>query len=364
VSAPGSPSAVVRPAVLVAIFYASVVLALLATHAWDPRFFATVGPEWQRHDPGLVKQSDGHIFFTFATDPVGASGKYSRFRTTRILYPLAARVLALGRPTGIGWSLVLLNLVAIVLGTELMHRLLERRGLSPWYALVYGAWGGLGAALLHDTSEAFAYLCVLAGLEAQERGHPLLAGAGYLGGALSRETTLLFAVPYLLLSRRSRRTFTLVALAVVGTWCAWLGIVALVGRGPLLHPAGRPRFPLAGYLAIRGLDLPATLIWIIVPATLVLGWAACELWRRPTDASLWAAALNALLMVQLPPMNAEMYWHSGRLATGLVAATLLAAPLAASAPRLWRALAILLAISVLWTTAVALRFLFWTVTPW
>jgi hypothetical protein len=364
VRAPGTPSVVARPAVLVALFYTSVVLALLAAHAWDPRFFATVGPEWERHDPGLLKQADGHIFFDYATDPLRATSRYPRYRTARVLYPLAAHALALGRADGIGWSLLLVNLAAIVLGTELMHRLLERRGLSPWLALVYGAWGGLGSALLHGTSEAFAYLCVLAGIEAQEKGHPVLAGTGFLGGALSRETTLLLAVPYLLLSRRDRRGLSLVALGVFAAWGAWLGIVALVGTGYMIHPTLQPHFPLAGFLATRRLELPVTLVYILAPAVLVLGWAVRELWRRPADASLWAVSLNALLVLQLPPLTAEMFWHSGRLTTGFVAATLLAAPLAASAPRLWRALAILLATSVSWTIAVALRYLFWTVTPW
>jgi hypothetical protein len=364
VSAPGTPFAAARPSVLVAFFYTSVVLALLATHAWDPRFFATLGPEWERHDPGLLKQADGSAFFTFATDPLGTAGRQLRFRTARVLYPLAARALALGRADRIGWSLLLVNLAAIVLGTELMHRLLARRGLSPWLALAYGAWAGLGAALLHDTAEALAYLCVLAGIEAQERGHPVLAGIGFLSGALTRETTLLLAVPYLLFSPRDRRGLRIIGLAVLAAWGAWLGIVALVGTGAMIQPGARPRFPLAGFLATRHLDLPVTLVYIIAPAVLVLGWAARELWRRPTDASLWAAWLNALLVLQLPPRTAEIFWHSGRLATGFVTAMLLAAPLAASAPRLWRALAILLATSVSWTIAVALRFLFWTVTPW
>jgi len=87
---------------------------------------------------------------------------------------------------------------------------------------------------------ALAYPCVLAGIEAQERGHPVLAGTGYLGGALSRETTLLLAVPYLLLSRRDRRAFSLVALAVLAAWGAWLGIVALAS-GALSPSCSRPR---------------------------------------------------------------------------------------------------------------------------
>lgn len=353
-----------RPSVLVALFYATVVLSLLATHAWDPRFFATVGPQWERHDPRLEKQADGSIFFAFATDPAGTAGQHPRLRIARMLYPLAARALTFGHVDQVGWSLLLINLAAIVLGTELMHHLLARRGLSPWFALVYGAWGGLGSALLHGTAEALGYLCVLAGIEAQDRDHPVLAGLAFLSGAVTRETTLVLAVPYLLLSRRDRPAFRLVALAVLGGWGAWLAIVTMLGSGPILPSGAQPQIPLAGFLSTRLLDLPVTLVYIIAPALLVLGWAARELWRRPADASLWAAFLNALLILEFREGNAEIFWHSGRLSTGFVAAILLAAPLAASAPRVWRALTILLATSLGWTVAVTLRFMFWTVTSW
>jgi hypothetical protein len=62
-----------RPSLVAAAFYGALTIALLATHAWDPRFFATVGPEWQRHDPRLAKQADGMIFFNYAVDPMAAA---------------------------------------------------------------------------------------------------------------------------------------------------------------------------------------------------------------------------------------------------------------------------------------------------
>jgi hypothetical protein len=53
--------------------------------------------------------------------------------------------------------------------------------------------------------------------------------------------------------------------------------------------------------------------------------------------------LNVLFVLWRPPRAAKLLWHSGRLSTGLIAAVLLAAPVAASAPRRWRGLALLFA---------------------
>ena len=354
-----------RPAMVVAAFYGAVVLSLLATHAWDPRFFATVGPQWARHDPAMQKQADGSIFLDYAIDPLAASRRHDRMRTGRIMYPLAAHVLALGRPELAAWALVLIDLVAIVLGTELAQRLLERRGLPPWTALAYGAWGGSGLALLHATCEPVAYLFILAGIEAQERGRGALGGAAFLCALLTRETTALLAAPYLLArGRGTGRNRWLVAIAVAGAWGVWLCILTRLTSGSFLPGGGLPALPLSGYLGTRALDLPATVVYLVVPSLAVIVWAATGLRRRPLDASLWAALLNALLVAWLPASTVALLWHGGRLATGLVTATLLASPLAASAPRLWRGLMVLFITSASWTAAVTLRYLIWDTVSW
>jgi hypothetical protein len=284
---------------------------------------------------------------------------------SRILYPVLARSLALGRVELVGWTLILVNLAAIVAGTEVLHRLLARRGLPPWIALAYGAWVGLGLALLHDTAEPLAYLCALGGIAAWERGRLALAAVAFVGALLTRETALALVVPYLLGGSEGRVTARWrFALLVVGAWVAWTGVVFLVASGRWLPVQLLLRPPLAGYLATRLSDVPATMVFVVGPALLALGWAARELRRRPLDASLWAVALNALLVLWLPRRATELIWHSGRLSTGLVAAVLLAVPLAASAPRLWRGLAIVFAGSAVWTLAVTLRYLVWDVAPW
>jgi hypothetical protein len=354
-----------RPATVIGVFYLAIVLALLATHAWDPLFFATLGPQWQRHDPALRKHGDGAIYYRFATDPAGSIESYTRLRIARILYPLAARALALGRAELVGWTLLLINLVAIVAGTEILHRLLARRGLPPWAALAYGAWVGLGLALLHDTPEPLTYLCALAGIAAWERNRAALATAFFIGALLTRETALALILPYLLFGRQDRGMARWgVPLAVLGGCGTWLGLVYVMGTGAWVPGRLLLRIPMSGYLWTRPFDLPATLLFMVIPALLVVGWTAHGLWRRPVDASLWAAALNALFVLWLPPRAAELLWHSGRLSSGLIAAVLLSVPLATSAPRLWRGLTVLFAGSAAWTMAVTVRYLLWEVAPW
>ncbi len=351
-----------RPSAVVAAFYAAVVVALLATHAWDPLFFATLGPQWERHDPGLQKQADGTIYFHLATDPAAGTATYPRLRTARVLYPIVARALALGRTELVGWALLLVNLVAIVAGTEVLHRLLVRRGLPPWTAMAYGAWVGLGLALLHDTAEPLTYLCALAGIAAGERDRRSLAAAAFLGALLTRETAVALVVPYLQAGRDGRLTARWgMPLAVLGAWGAWIGVVFLSGSGSWVPVRLLLRSPFTGFLATRPFDLPATVLLLIMPALLTFFWAARGLVRSPFDASLWAVALNALLVLWLPPRAASMLWHSARLSTGLVAATLLAGPLAVSAPRLWAGMALLFAGSGAWTIAVTFRYLLWEI---
>lgn len=354
-----------RPAAVVAAFYAAVVLALLATHAWDARLFATTGPQWRRHDPSGTRHGDGRAYHDFAVDPAGTAREYDRMRTARILYPMLARGLALGRTELVPWALLAINVAAIVGGTEIVHRLLAARGLPVWAALGYGAWAGLGLALLHGTAEPLAYLCALAGILWLERRRLVLGALACLGALLTRETALLVIGPYLVLARDAAgRPAWRLALGVLAAWGSWLVAVRFIGVGHALPPHLTPRLPLTGFQATRLLDLPVTVIHVVAPAVAALALAGRALREHVRDAALWAVALNALFVLCLPPNSARMLWHSARLSTGLVAGVLVAAALARPAPRAWRALAALFATSALWTAAVTARYVMWDAWAW
>jgi hypothetical protein len=352
----------VRPATVVTVFYGVVLALLLSTHAWDPEFFATRGPQWLRHYPTMQFPSDGLIFHELASHPAEAVRHLRAYRVNRILYPMIAWLLALGQSGLVAWTLVLVNLAAIALATELMHRLLERRGASPWNALAYGAWVGLGLALLHDTAEPATYLAALFGIWLIDRRRPVLASAAFLAALLGRETALLLCGPYLVAAGRGKRgpSRWLPAALVLGLWLMWLTVIALwLGRP--FPSSGVLGFPFIGYRATRGADLPATLVFLLLPAVIVTVYAARHLAMRPDRAELWAALANGILVILLGPRVIGLLWHSGRVATGLVVASLLSVPLGHSSPKLGRALAMLYAASAVWTIAVAARYAFWDV---
>lgn len=349
-----------RPWVVVAVGYGLLLLALLATHRWDPEFFATTGPEWRRHHGEEDRGADGAIYLEIARDPRAAAQRQNSKRLSRILFPALAWAAALGQPALVPWTLVLVNWAAAVLGTELMHRLLVRQGVSPWMALGYGGWVGVGLPVLRDTAEPVTYLAALAGIWWWEQGRGGLARGAFLAALLGRETALLMVGPYLLANPPGRRGVTgpVAGLAVIGAWGG--GFMALrVLQGDGGSPPAPPMLPLLGFAATQPRDLAPTVLLLILPAVAVVGLGARALWQRSGDPGLWAAMLNAVLVLSLPPRTAVGFGHSGRLATGFVASTLLAAPLRARAPRVWPALAWLFAGSALWTVAVAARYLLW-----
>jgi hypothetical protein len=356
------------PVAVITLFYGVVLVILLATHGWDPRFFATVGPQWARHDPSGTRAADGARFYAIAQDPAMAAPMGAK-RASRMLYPLVARAVALGQPALIPWALMLVNWAAIVAGTAIMARILAWGGLTRWYALGYGAWGGLGLALLHGTAEPLAYLLAVVGIAAAQRGHDFWAGSAFLGALLSHESVIVLLAPYALSLGRDRRAVWRWGLpaAVFTLWAIWQG---LVGRwvGQVTAPVRFARwtlwmFPLRGYRSIQRLHLPATLVQLILPAAAAVGYAAWRLWREPAEHRLWAVLLTGLFALCLPHGSAALLWHSGRLSTGLVVATLVAWPVV-DAPRLWRGLVSMYVSSALWTLAVAVRYALWDVAPW
>jgi hypothetical protein len=169
--------------------------------------------------------------------------------------------------------------------------------------------------------------------------------------------------PYLFLGGERRAGFRrwLPGLAVLALWQVWVLAVRFS-----LHGSPRPDLwfwliPLRGFRWTRPFDLPFSVIYLIVPAVLMLVLALRGLRRAPADPALWAMVLNAFLVLSLPPLTATLVWHSARVSTGLVASLVLATSLQQSAPRAWQGLAVGLATSSGWTIAVIVRYLFWDV---
>lgn len=166
-----------------------------------------------RSSASAVIQYDPHYTYR---DPLGYDGQYSYFlaldpgnaryymdypayRYTRIVYPMLARAAALGRPALVPYTLLAVNLLAVVLGTLALAAWLRRRTLSPWLALLYGLSPGIFIATAGDLTEPLAYAFVIVALYLLEHGgrrELAAACACFAVAALTRETTAVFPVVY------------------------------------------------------------------------------------------------------------------------------------------------------------------------
>ena len=345
-----------RPWVVVLLVGLAYVGVTLARHGGDPLAFALVGTQYSQGDPQGTQGYDGQFAYFIARDPAGGWRfcDVPAYRYQRILYPLLAWALALGRSAAVGWALVALNVAALAGGTYFTERLLAARGVNCWYALVYGLYGGLVAGLRLNLTEPLAYGLVQAGLWAWEergagsrkeeaearRGRKFCSSVTMVLlalAALAKETTLIAVAGllfYLALEHRWREAVGL-GLAVGLPFAAWQGVLWVWLGTPGVGAGGAMAtpfewLPFAGLLRVATVSWPA--FWLLLAVegplfVLPIVWALIASvrdllrgWQHP-----WVAVLlaQAAVLPFLPFSTWREPLAMARLATGLVAATLL-----------------------------------------
>ena len=366
-----------RPWTVVLMLGLAYVGLTLARHGGDPLAFALVGTRYSQSDPQGTWGYDGQFAYYIARDP--ASGwRYCdvpAYRYQRILYPLLAWVLALGRPEGVGWTLIALNVAALAGGTYFTERLLAARGVSRWYALAYGLYGGLVAGLRLDLTEPLAYGLVQAGLwawEKQEAGRRKQGAGSGLGfgiwglgfgvlalAALAKETTLVAVAGlllYLALEHRWREAVRL-GLAVglpFATWqvvlWAWLGRPGVGAGGAMATPF--EWLPFAGLLRVATVSWPA--FWLllaiqgplfVLPTIWALTASVRDLARGRRHPWVTVLLAQTVILPFLPFSTWREPLAMARLAAGLIAATVLYGA--------WRRSRRVLTSSLLWLATLA-----------
>jgi hypothetical protein len=352
---------------LVVLVVALVYVGLtLIRYNGDPLMFALVGTRYSQGDLGGTQGYDGQFSYFIARDPSDGCQPCDvpAYRYQRILYPLLAWMLAFGRPEAVPWTLIVVNVAALVAGTYFTERLLAARGVSRWYALAYGLYGGLVAGLRLDLTEPLAYGLVQGALWAWDRWE---AGTGDRGSgigdqgsgstrwvdfrqrafficclllvlaALAKETTLVVAAGlflYLVLERRWRGAAAL-SLAVGIPFAVWQGVLWLWLGSPGVGAGGAMAtpfewLPFAGLMRVARISWPVFWLLLAIEAPLFVGpavWAlvasARDLLRGRTHP--WTAIL--LVQAAVLPFLPFSTWREplamARLGAGLVAATLL-----------------------------------------
>jgi hypothetical protein len=307
--------------------------AVLAGHAWDPRAFVLERPVDIPPEQTWAVGYDGQQSYAIALDPLGpADGlDFPHYRYLRILYPLLARLLVLGRPEGIAWSMIALNLVSAGISAGLLAALLEKRGVKGgWSLLVFLSFNYL-IVIRFDLTEPLAFALALAGLWLYERGMTAAAGAAFAAAALTRDVTLAFPVAVgvvCALRGRWKETALLVG-ASAGAYVTWTALVWAWLPGPTLLPAGlSPVFPpFSGIAALEPVEgRVLALLWAVGPAVVCGAAALWQLIRRPGAPGAeapWLVAANAGLIGLMPHASWVDLLAVLRLALGLMMALLL-----------------------------------------
>ena len=312
-------------------------------------------PNYKYYQSGF----DGQYVYFIAVDPINARyyTDVDSYRYGRILYPILAWVLSLGQANLVPLALILINLIAIVLGTWLIAKWCAGHGFSPWIGLIYGLYAGNVVSFVTDISDLLANMLVVLGVYLYYY-HPRKIwsiAVVFSLAALARETTLIFPALYVLQmwfvkdgpapadQPRSKRTviiFTLILAVPILLWrgflIIWLGVDSMVqgysviehGYGPSIGPL---RIPFSGLIPLFPFTPSTWLVitGVVIPGVICTVVAITILWqdrnilhilqRVEVVAMLVYAVLFALMLV---PEHLTALREAGRHSLGMLLAAI------------------------------------------
>jgi hypothetical protein len=265
---------------------------------------------------------DGQFYWIQANDPlllhdatvVDLRHTAPGYHLQRVAYPTLAYVLAAGQRSAIPWSLLAVNVLAVLAITAGFAVYARSRGWSDWWALAIGLTPGFVLATMRDLSDPLAIACMLGGLLTWQRGRRWWTAALLTVAVLAREPMTLavvaIAVDAVVRWWRSRREPGALRRAVRHTWPAvivpaagflvWqVYIQSRYGSGAAAtSPPVLPPFKDFVEEARRAIDHDSTLAaaWDLAYLALMLAGlgAALTLLRRGVTTAGVAALLFAL----------------------------------------------------------------------
>lgn len=278
------------------LFSAALCVLVLVTHDGDPVTFAHVGTMFtnrvaENPDPDETVGYDGQFVYFIARDGADALPLIDgpSFRFQRILFPLAGRVLALGQPDLVPWSLLLINLAAHALGAGMMALLLMQYRVSAVLGgLTYGLWIGLLFAVRLNLTEVLCFALGIAAILSYRSAQFRLTVILLMLSTITKEIGLVFAAGLALhaFSQKKRGWAILMAGAPFLLLMVWWAILRLMfGDTPTQYPAARLQIiPFLGAFTADTdpIELVMLLIWLIVPAVILLLMGAKKVWEKRT----------------------------------------------------------------------------------
>jgi hypothetical protein len=259
---------------------------------------------------------DGQFVYYIARAPLDAASLIDvpPYRYQRILYPLLARLLALGHTALIPWTLPLINLMALAAGTALVETMLVEQRTSRWYALTVGLYAGQLLSQRVDLPEPLAIALSLGGMLAFARQKLGTSALLFALAALTKETSLLFVAGYgvyLWLHTSQRQAIRFISLAAgpfvvyqIVLWL-WLGSPGIGSGGA--GASGFEIIPFAGLFRIAGVSWPAFALFSLImlpmavlPALWSLSATLRDILRGNDHPWVFALCANAAIIPFIP----------------------------------------------------------------
>ncbi len=353
------------PTLTVFIIATSFTILVLAVNSWDPMVFVRLGTRYGQGDPEGTIGYDGQFAYHMAINPLGAAPYMDipPYRYQRVLYPFTAWAVSFSQPVLVPWLLLILNIVALTLGTYVMGLILAQHSYSRWYALTVGIFAGQLVSLRLDLNEPFALtLALLAIYTFDNKQHRL--GATFLAlSMLSKETAIAFVGGYLLYFLIKREWRLLIETGLISlTPFVLLQLVIWNAFGEFgLRSGGQGAtsfsfIPFGGMFAFGFDSVQKLLVVLIILGPLILIPCVALIVKltryfisRNISAIAFVLALHLLIMITLPFSTYVDLPGVLRLTSGLVVSTVAFAAITQSRK--------ILNYSTLWLAAVVfLRF--------
>jgi hypothetical protein len=279
----GDPSRVVsqNQAIIVSGFVALLLLVFvvltLSSHEWDPLAFVLERPEDIPVDQTWGVGYDGQQAYAIAKNPRNAAAQLDlpAYRYMRIIYPMTARIMALGLEGLIPWTLIAINLLAGIVTAWAMTNLTIERGGVVWA----GALGILTFNYLigirMDLNEPLALCLAICGLYAYLRERFYASVFLFALAVLTKEIVYAFPLAvgiHEVLRSHFKRSLTLWLGSLV-PYLIWSGIVSTwQGASPFGNNLARPLLlPFSGLKEVSGFESQIVIwLWLLLPACLMV----------------------------------------------------------------------------------------------
>ncbi len=334
-------SQLLSPASVTLAFLLLIIGVVLAGANGDPLALARLGTRFSLGDPNGSEGYDGQFVYYIARDlqpeRVRSYLDVPAYRFQRILLPLLAWLITLGRDSALPWALAGLGLLSHIAGTWIISALLAIWGVNRWYAITYGLWVGFTLGVRLALPEPLAFALVAGAILSVKHNRRGLGAVLYGLAAFAKEVALIFLAAQLLVAifQRDRRFVYQLALFAIAPYVLFQAWLWMVFGTPGIGSGGANATPFEA-IPFLGLIRIGFFSPILLLGTLIVFGPSIVL---PTIWGIWtglralilgrveffslALLLNALIIPFVPFSTFREPGGLVRLASGLILSVLL-----------------------------------------